>query len=85
MVSNGRCHPPSEGHSAGISPPGRDSLRGDGGGSGTAGAGIWALFDTQPAWVFTFPNNTADAVFHLSTGAIFAIVVAIQLGQDRRS
>jgi len=47
--------------------------------------GIWALFDTQPAWVFTFPNNTADAVFHLSTGAIFAIVAAIQLGQDRRT
>lgn len=47
--------------------------------------GIWALFDTQPAWVFTFPNNTSDAIFHLSTGALFAIVVAIQLGQDRRT
>src|SRR5262245_46659951 len=22
--------------------------------------GVWALFDTQPAWVFTFPNNAAD-------------------------
>ena len=46
--------------------------------------GIWALFTTQPAWVFTFPNNDADAVFHLATGALFAIVAAIQLGLDRR-
>ena len=26
--------------------------------------GIWALFDNSPAWVFTFPNNDADAIFH---------------------
>jgi uncharacterized protein DUF4383 len=44
--------------------------------------GIWALFDTQPAWVFTFPNNSADGIFHIATGALFAIVAAIQLGLD---
>jgi hypothetical protein len=36
--------------------------------------GIWALFDTQPAWVFTFPNNAADGVFHIATGVIFGLV-----------
>jgi hypothetical protein len=46
--------------------------------------GIWALFDTQPAWVFTFPNNTSDGIFHLATGAVFAAVAAIQLGLDRQ-
>lgn len=45
--------------------------------------GIWALFTTTPAWVFTFPNNAADGVFHIATGTLFAIVAAIQLGQDR--
>lgn len=45
--------------------------------------GIWALFSTQPAWVFTFPNNASDGVFHIATGAVFALVAAIQLGQDR--
>ncbi len=47
--------------------------------------GIWALFSTQPAWVFTFPNNSADGVFHLATGVVFAAVAAIQLGLDRRA
>jgi Domain of unknown function (DUF4383) len=46
-------------------------------------SGIWSLFDEQPAWVFTFPNNVADAVLHLTTGAIFAVVAAVQLGQNR--
>ena len=45
--------------------------------------GIWALFDEQPAWVFTFPNNTSDAIFHLATGTLFAIVALIQIAQDR--
>lgn len=45
--------------------------------------GIWALFDNTPAWVFTFPNNDADAIFHLATGALFAIVAGIQIAQDR--
>lgn len=45
--------------------------------------GIWALFDSQPAWVFTFPNNYSDAIFHLATGALFAIVAGIQIAQDR--
>jgi Domain of unknown function (DUF4383) len=47
--------------------------------------GLWSLFDTQPAWVFTFPNNHADAVLHLTTGALFAAVAAIQIGLDRRA
>jgi Domain of unknown function (DUF4383) len=45
--------------------------------------GIWALFSTQPAWVFTFPNNAADGVFHIATGTLFGIVATIQLAQDR--
>ena len=45
--------------------------------------GFWALFDEQPAWVFTFPNNVSDAVFHLVTGALFALVALIQIGLDR--
>jgi len=45
--------------------------------------GIWALFSTDPAWVFTFPNNSADGVFHIVTGTLFAAVAAIQLGLDR--
>jgi len=47
--------------------------------------GIWALFTTQPAWgVFTFPNNDADGVFHIATGIVFALVVAIQVGLNRQ-
>ena len=45
--------------------------------------GIWALFTTSPAWVFAFPDNTSDGIFHLATGAIFAAVAAIQIGRDR--
>lgn len=45
--------------------------------------GVWALFDTQPAWVFTFPNNTSDGIFHIATGAVFALVATIQVGLDR--
>ena len=46
--------------------------------------GFWAFWSTSPAGVFTFPNNDADAVLHISTGALFAVVAAIQLGLDRR-
>jgi hypothetical protein len=45
--------------------------------------GIWALFDNQPAYVFTFPNNEADAYFHLATGTLFALIAAIQMARDR--
>jgi cytochrome b len=45
--------------------------------------GIWAAFSTSPAGVFAFPDNTADAILHLTTGALFALVAAIQLGLDR--
>jgi len=45
--------------------------------------GIWALFDNQPAYVFTFPSNVNDAIFHLATAVVFSVVAAIQLGQDR--
>jgi hypothetical protein len=45
--------------------------------------GIWAIFSTSPAGIFTFPNNNADAILHISTGVLFAIVAAIQLGLDR--
>jgi len=46
--------------------------------------GIWAIFSTSPAGIFTFPNNGADAVLHITTGALFAIVATIQLGLDRQ-
>ncbi len=45
--------------------------------------GIWALFEQQPAWVFTFPNNLNDAIFHLAGGACFALVALIQVRRDR--
>jgi cytochrome b len=45
--------------------------------------GIWAAFSTSPAGIFAFPDNTADAILHLTTGALFAAVAAIQLGLDR--
>ena len=45
--------------------------------------GIWALFDKQPAYVFTFPNNEADAWFHLATGTLFALIPLVQRTRDR--
>jgi hypothetical protein len=45
--------------------------------------GIWALFDKQPAYVFTFPNNHSDAYFHLATGALFALIALVQVTRDR--
>jgi hypothetical protein len=46
--------------------------------------GLWAIWSTSPAGIFTFPNNEADAILHLTTGALFAVVAAIQLTLDRR-
>lgn len=45
--------------------------------------GVWALFETQPAYVFTFPNNTSDGIFHLITGALFLGIALIQMAIDR--
>jgi hypothetical protein len=45
--------------------------------------GLWALASTQPAYVFTFPNNERDAALHLATGALFAALAAVQLRRDR--
>jgi hypothetical protein len=45
--------------------------------------GVWAAWSTSPAGVFTFPNNDADAVLHITTGVLFGLVAAIQLGLDR--
>lgn len=45
--------------------------------------GVWAIFSTSPAGIFTFPNNGADAVLHIATGVVFAVIAAIQLGLDR--
>jgi len=45
--------------------------------------GFWAIWSTSPAGVFTFPNNDADAILHISTGVLFGLVAAIQLGLDR--
>lgn len=45
--------------------------------------GIWALFEEQPAYVFTFPSNVNDAIFHLATAVVFSIVALVQMTQDR--
>lgn len=47
-------------------------------------SGLWAFWSTSPAGIFAFPNNNADAVLHITTGALFLIVAVIQLGLDRR-
>jgi hypothetical protein len=47
--------------------------------------GVWALFEEQPAWVFTFPNNSADGIFHLATGVLFAILAAVQWAENQSS
>jgi hypothetical protein len=44
--------------------------------------GIWAFFSQQVAYIFTFPNNTTDAVVHLVTAAIMVAVAAIQIRMD---
>jgi Domain of unknown function (DUF4383) len=44
--------------------------------------GIWALFSHQVAFVFTFPNNTTDAVVHVVTSAVMIAVAAIQICID---
>ena len=47
--------------------------------------GVWALLDEQPAWVFTFPNNAADGIFHLASGTLFAALAAVQWSENRVS
>jgi hypothetical protein len=44
--------------------------------------GIWAFFSHQVAFIFTFPNNTTDAVVHLATGAVMAAAAAVQIRID---
>jgi len=44
--------------------------------------GIWAFFSHQVAYVFTFPNNTTDAVVHLVTAAVMVAVAAVQIRMD---
>lgn len=46
--------------------------------------GVWSIFSTSPAGVFTFPNNEADAILHITTGVVFAAIAAIQLSLDQR-
>jgi hypothetical protein len=45
--------------------------------------GVWALLSTQPAYVFTFPNNERDAVLHLVTGFLFLGLGVAQARRDR--
>jgi hypothetical protein len=44
--------------------------------------GVWAFFSDQVAFVFSFPNNTTDAVVHLVTAAVMLAVAAIQIRLD---
>jgi hypothetical protein len=52
--------------------------------AGVAGAlpGIWAFFSHQVAFVFTFPNNTTDAIVHIVTAAVMMAVAAVQIRLD---
>jgi hypothetical protein len=45
--------------------------------------GLWAIWSTSPAGIFTFPNNNADAVLHISTGILFAGVALVQYVLDQ--
>ncbi|HEY8002107.1 MAG TPA: DUF4383 domain-containing protein [Solirubrobacterales bacterium] len=45
--------------------------------------GLWALASTEPAYVFSFPNNERDAVLHLATGVLFLALGLVQLRRDR--
>ena len=45
-------------------------------------SGIWAFFSHQVAYVFSFPNNTTDAVVHLVTAAVMIAVAAVQIRID---
>ena len=45
--------------------------------------GIWALASMHPAYVFSFPNNERDAVLHLATAALLALIATVQLRRDR--
>ncbi len=47
--------------------------------------GVWAIFSTSPAGIFTFPNNIADAILHVTTGALFGLVALVQIGLDRQA
>jgi hypothetical protein len=47
--------------------------------------GLWAIWSTSPAGIFTFPNNDADAVLHITTGTLFGLTAVIQLGLDRQA
>jgi len=44
--------------------------------------GIWAFFSHQVAYVFTFPNNTTDAVVHMVTAAVMVAVAVVQIRID---
>jgi hypothetical protein len=44
--------------------------------------GIWAFFSHQVAFVFSFPNNTTDAVVHLVTAAVMLAVAVVQIRMD---
>ncbi len=44
--------------------------------------GIWAFFSNQVAFVFSFPNNTTDAVVHMITAAVMIAVAAVQIRLD---
>jgi Domain of unknown function (DUF4383) len=44
--------------------------------------GIWAFFSNQVAFVFTFPNNTTDAIVHMVTAALMIAVAAVQIRID---
>jgi hypothetical protein len=51
-------------------------------GAALVATGIWAVFENQVAYFFTFPNNEADAVLHLATGLSFLGIGLYQRGRD---
>lgn len=46
--------------------------------------GIWALASTQVAYFFNFPNNEADGVLHLATGALLLALAVYGTAGPRR-
>ena len=52
--------------------------------AGVAGGlpGVWALFSHQPAYVFNFPNNIADAIQHFVVAGILIACAVIQIRRD---
>lgn len=39
---------------------------------------LWTVFDDHPAWVFWFPNPSADILLHVGSAAVLAALLAVR-------